>query len=367
MPAAQISSDTEAASFRALLESFRLEVEAELRAHLEAKREETVESASEAVVLVDTLADLILAGGKRLRPALVHHAYLACGGSRPELARPVALATEYLHAYLLIHDDIMDHADVRRGRPTAHVVFRERHLAQSWRGDAEDYGRSMAILVGDLAASYAYELFGLAETTPERRRELERCFATMAQEVIHGQYLETLMSFVEEPGEDDLARALALKSGRYSVERPIQLGAILAGASATQREALSSFGQAVGEAFQLQDDLLGMFGDEEVVGKPVGSDLAEGKFTFLIFHALRLLDPEQRAWLESIRGNPDSPRSARERVRDLLAESGAVGKVKDMVRHRLERARVSLEEAALAPAGQRFLAGLIAFSEERDW
>lgn len=357
--------EPETLPFAQQLEGFRASIDRELELYLDGKRRETREAAPEAVALVDALADLITAGGKRLRPALVHYSYLACGGDEPRRVLPLALASEILHAYLLVHDDIMDHAEVRRGRPTAHASFRQRHHERGWRGDAADHGRSVGILVGDLAASYAFDLLTQVEAEPEQRRRLERCFATMSQEVIHGQYLELLMSFEEAPTEADLRRVLQLKSGRYSVERPIQMGALAAAAEPEVLAALSRYGSALGEAFQLQDDLLGMFGDAETVGKPVGGDLAEGKFTFLIYHALEAASPEERAWLESVRGRPEAAAEADERVRHLIEANGALARVREMVARRLEVARESLQGLALAPEGRGFLEGLITYSQER--
>lgn len=368
-------------SFAERLERFRYSIDHDLARLLERKRREVEASAPQARELVAVLAELVASGGKRLRPALVHHAYLACGGSAPEEARPLALATELLHTYLLIHDDIMDHAEMRRGRPTAHARFREQHRAHGWRGDAGDFGRSIAILVGDLAASYAFELAsgvglrdeGLAGLdSAERRAAVERCFAAMAQEVIHGQYLEILAGVAQAPSEDDLLQVLRLKSGRYSVERPIELGALAAGASGGQLAALARYGHAVGEAFQLQDDLLGMFGDAAKVGKPVGADLAEGKFTFLIYHALQDASPADRAWLEAARGDAALSEPDRQRALALLASTGAVARVHAMVAERLEVAREALAHASLAASlpvaeeGRVFLEGLIEFSRERQ-
>src|SRR6202035_1327853 len=290
--------------FSALLDGFRSKLDRELASWLGAKRAAAAGEAGRAsegpeiLALIDGVEELMTHGGKRLRPALVSYTYRACGGTSDGAVLPLALATEFLHTYLLIHDDIMDHAEVRRGQPSAHARFREAHRSHGWRGDAGDFGASAAILEGDLAHTWAVELFGGVLVEGERAAELRRCFSDMCQEVIGGQYLELLVALrratEQQAGEDELLRVLRLKSGRYTCERPIQLGGILAGADAATLAALSRYGGAVGEAFQLQDDLLGMFGDEEAVGKPVGADLKEGKFTFLVYHALRAASPEER-------------------------------------------------------------------------
>jgi geranylgeranyl diphosphate synthase type I len=276
----------------------------------------------------------------------------------------------------------MDHAEIRRGQPAAHERFRQAHQARGFHGDALDFGRSVAILLGDLAHSWAVELVtGVVldgELEGGRARELMRCFATMSEEVIGGQYLELLVAQRRGEGgrrdpaerEQELLRVLRLKSGRYTAERPIQLGGLLAGAPAVALAGLSRYGTAVGEAFQLQDDLLGMFGDAGTVGKPVGEDLREGKFTFLIHHAFATATPEQRRTLDAALGNPDLTAAEVARAQAILVETGARAKVTAMVAERLREARAALDGlsglAALAPEGRLFFEGLLDYLWERE-
>jgi geranylgeranyl diphosphate synthase type I len=378
------------AGFTSLLDAFRRCLEQEIVAWLAAKRQ-TAGSAA-LLALIDALEQLMAQGGKRLRPALVYHTYLACAGLREphpgnggdpddRQVLPLALATEFLHTYLLVHDDIMDHAAVRRGRPSAHTLFRDAHLARGLQGDAEDFGRSAAILLGDLAHSYAVELFTSLPPSAGGGGELASCFSTMCEEVIGGQYLEMELAHRgasrattrEQPSRvsalaADLTAVLRLKSGRYTAERPIQLGALLAGAPPLVLTLLSGYGWAVGEAFQLQDDLLGMFGDAGAVGKPVGADLREGKFTFLIHHALAAASAPERRTIETALGNAGAGDDEVERVRDLLTSTGARATVEAMVAERLAQARealAGLDGFALRPAGRLFLTGLLDYLRER--
>lgn len=382
------TSPVETPSFRERLAAFAREIDADLGRFLAEKRRMALEAAPKSAALVDAITHLIEGGGKRLRPALVHHAYLACGGDDPAAIRPLDLATELLHAYLLIHDDIMDHAELRRGRATTHASFRERHLAAGLHGDAADYGRSMGILVGDLAASYAFELFARTRAKAEHWSAVEVSFAAMAQEVIHGQFMEIDVSFADpeadgtggtgrelpggaRPSAEELLQVLRLKSGRYSVERPVELGALAAGASEASLAALVRYGATLGEAFQLQDDLLGMFGDAELVGKPVGGDLAEGKYTFLMHHAFEHAEPEDRAFLAAARGKADLTPEEADRAAEILERCGARRRVEEMVTERVEEAAESLihlPEAAgdAAAEGRAFLAGLVLYSRERQ-
>jgi geranylgeranyl diphosphate synthase type I len=354
--------------FTSLLAGFRDKLDRALGDWLDAKREEAVAAGSpETLELIDGVGQLATQGGKRLRPALVYYTYRACGGAADEEVLPLALSTELLHTYLLIHDDIMDHAEFRRGLPAAHVRFSEVHRENGFHGDAEDFGLSAAILLGDLAQSWAVELACRVSTgRGAGGGELARCFSAMCQEVIGGQYLELLVAQRRAATEEELLRVLRLKSGRYTAERPIQLGALLAGAPPEVLAELSRYGAAVGEAFQLQDDLLGMFGDPDTVGKPVDADLKEGKFTFLIHHALAKATPEQRRALDAALGDPEATPEQTAAARRALAETGAREAVAAMIGDRLRSARSALAAMDLQAEGHLFLAGLIDYLWERE-
>jgi geranylgeranyl diphosphate synthase type I len=354
--------------FTGLLAGFRGKLDRALADWLEAKRGEAAAAGSpETLELIDGVGQLATQGGKRLRPALVYYTYRACGGESEGDVLPLALATELLHTYLLIHDDIMDHAEVRRGQPAAHVRFREAHRQHGLHGDAADFGRSVAILLGDLAQSWSVELASLASTgRGTAAREIARSFAAMCQEVIGGQYLELLVAQRRTATEEELLRVLRLKSGRYTAERPIQLGALLAGAPPELLAGLSRYGAAVGEAFQLQDDLLGMFGDPETVGKPVDADLKEGKLTFLIHHAQARSTPEQRRVLQAALGRPDATPEQRAAAMRMISETGARDAVSAMIGERLQAARSTLATLDLRPEGRLFLAGLLDYLRERE-
>jgi geranylgeranyl diphosphate synthase type I len=353
-------------SFVSLIESFRQRLDDRLSAWFSDKAQTIGQFAPEAEELLHTLSDLVLSGGKRLRPALVYYTYRGCGGTEDESVFPLALATEFLHTYLLVHDDIMDHAELRRGRPAAHVRFRDLHREQGWRGDAEHYGKAVAILVGDLAHVYALEAFSRAAAGSPHQAELARSFFALEEEVIVGQHLEMRVALLKEVEERTLEEVLQLKSGRYSVERPIQLGALQAGTPPDQLAALSRYGAAVGEAFQLQDDVLGMFGDPDKVGKPVGGDLIEGKLTFLAHYALQMTAADERSLVEQALGNPDLSPEDIDRVCQVMRQCGALDRVRQLIGERLATAREALEQIDLEADSKPFFEGLIRYIGERD-
>ena len=352
--------------FGELLVSFRDRLETDLLAWVEAKRQGHRTELPTADELTGVLSEFLQRGGKRLRPALVYYSYRACGGSSDPVVMPVAMAVELLHTYLLVHDDIMDHAETRRGEPAVHVLFSDLHRANEWQGDSSHFGTSVAILLGDLAESYAVELYASSEMSEAVRADVRSCFSTMCQEVIVGQYLEMTAGYRRNLTEEELLRILQMKSGRYSVERPTQLGALLAGASPDTLEALTRYGARLGEAFQLQDDLLGMFGDVQTVGKPVGEDLAEGKYTLLIHSALEKLSPTDRATVESALGNAELRDDEVREVQKLIESVGARQRVVEMIETRMQAAGQALAEAEVEGPGADFLQGLMDYLRGRE-
>ncbi len=339
---------------------FRARCEAALAGWLRAKRGALGAELPESEELVGAVERLATAGGKRLRPLLVGAAFATAGGDLDEPPAgllSLALSTELLHTYLLLHDDIMDHAERRRGLPTAHRAFARRHRERGWGGDGDDFGVTAAILAGDLAHCWAHELLrdalaDLPAGAGGRRAAVGAAFAAMAEEVVGGQYLEIVLTRRGDASADELSRVLRMKSGRYSVERPVELGALYAGADAPLVAALARCGRSLGEAFQLQDDVLGTFGDAGEVGKPVAGDLEEGKITFLVHHTLAAAPAARADELRAALGR--SPLAGNEvaRLRRTVVESGALDRVQAMIAERLAAARGALDAAAgHAPRG----------------
>lgn len=354
------------ARFVALLDEFRARLDDRLDGFFREK-EEAFADRDGSHTLVEGIRRLVEGGGKRLRPALVYFSYRSSGGRSEDRVMPLAMATELLHTYLLIHDDIMDRSDLRRGQPTAHVLFSDRHRSEGWPGDPEHHGRSVALLLGDLAHSWAVELYHRVPSPEDgRRSELDGTFSSMCEEVVLGQYLETMLPYRGEVREEELLEVMRLKSGRYSVERPLELGALLAGAGPGRLRSLRRYGRAVGQAFQLQDDILGTFGDSERAGKPGGVDLVEGKMTLLVHSALRTASSEQAAALRSVLSDPDPDREALDRARAIIRETGSLGRVRGLVRERLEEALAAVEEGIDDDEGRAFFTGLPRYLMSRD-
>jgi geranylgeranyl diphosphate synthase type I len=301
----------------------------------------------------------LVQGGKRLRPAFCHWSYVGAGGRDEALVTDVGAGLELLHVFALIHDDVMDGSDLRRGRPTAHRSFDDRHRIESWRGEARRFGEGVAILIGDLAFAYADTL--LATVPPPARGVWDE----LRIELNIGQYLDLLGA---ARGDDDLAttqRISTYKSGKYTVERPLHLGAALAGRLDELAEPLSRYGLPLGEAFQLRDDLLGAFGDRAATGKPVGDDLREGKSTPLLAIAREQASGSQAAVLSEV-GSADLGPDRLVAIQEALRATGAPDLVEERIRARTDEAIEAARALDITPDARQELVDLATYVAFRD-
>ncbi|WP_216822996.1 polyprenyl synthetase family protein [Aeromicrobium sp. A1-2] len=308
---------------------FRTRVDHSLVAFVDDQRPVLAELGPE----VEDLADVSVAfvgGGKRLRPQFCYAGWLIAGGDPQDRGIVTAAAAlEWLQASALVHDDLMDGSDTRRGRPSVHRDFESRHRRESRHGDAVGFGASTAVLLGDLLLSWCDEMFTAAVLGSESMRPhvmaarhfLDRC----KTEVVAGQFLDVTGQTRASLSVDQAMTVVRYKSAKYTVERPLHIGASLAGADADLIAALSQVALPLGEAFQLRDDVLGVFGDPALTGKPAGDDLREGKRTVLVARAAELTDDAGRALLGTSLGTSDGVMA----VRELIVDSGALAAVED--------------------------------------
>ncbi len=290
----------------------------------------------------DTLGALA-AGGKRLRAAFAYWGWRAAGAPDSDAALAAATSLELLHLCALVHDDVMDGSDTRRGGPSAHRRFEAVHTRHGWNGSASVFGAGAALLLGDLCLAWADDLLfdsGLASAALLRGKPL---YDAMRTELMAGQYLDLLE---QAGGRSTVAGAMTVaryKSAKYTVERPLQLGGAWAGADDELLATYSAYGLPLGEAFQLRDDVLGVFGDPRTTGKPAGDDVREGKRTLLVAYAYDRATPAQRAVLDARLGDPDLDDAGVREFRDAVSDSGALAVVETRI--------ADLTELALAALG----------------
>jgi geranylgeranyl diphosphate synthase type I len=272
----------------------------------------------------DAVEEFVLGGGKRLRPAFAYWGYRGAGGVDGDQIVAAVSALELVQASALIHDDLMDRSDTRRGVPAVHRRFERRHTEAGWRGGAAAFGDSAAVLLGDLTLVWSDELLHASGVGPAELARARRVFDRMRTEVTVGQYLDVLTQATADTSVERAGKVARYKSAKYTVERPLLLGAALAGAGPELEAAYSDFGLPLGEAFQMRDDVLGVFGDPAQTGKPAGDDLREGKRTYLVASAFAALDDAARAELDAGLGNPGLDDAGVTRLRAIIADSGAL-------------------------------------------
>jgi geranylgeranyl diphosphate synthase type I len=324
----------------------------------ESRRWEAVDA--DLAAPLDTLGRFVLAGGKRLRPAFCHWAFVGAGGDPSDpLVIDTGAAFELLHAFALVHDDVMDGSDTRRGERTVHVEFDAMHAEAGWQGEPRRFGEGVAILVGDLAEVFADRLMS---GTPAA------AFAVWNElkiELNVGQYLDVLGT---ARGGTDLATARRIaryKSGKYTIERPLHVGAALAGRLDELASPLSAYGAPLGEAFQLRDDILGTFGDEARTGKPVGDDLREGKPTPLLAIAVERAGAAEGELLARV-GQADLGPDEVVALQRLFEQCGAREEIESSIAELTAEAVASLDEAPLEPEAVTALRELASYVAARD-
>ncbi|MEU5583427.1 polyprenyl synthetase family protein [Streptomyces huasconensis] len=324
------------------LGELRRQVDAALEQFLGVKAQQARSDRLPTVPL-EVVRDFVFAGGKRVRPLMcVLGWYAACGQGDVSRVITAAASLELFHAFALIHDDLMDHSETRRGRPSVHLSLAAGHRDS-------DFGESAAILLGDLALAWSLEMYNGAGLEPGQLLAGLSVMDAMRTAVVYGQYMDL---DVTPHLTDDVDRALAVicyKTAKYTVEHPLHLGAALAGAGPEVRSVLSAYALPLGEAFQLRDDLLGVFGDPTATGKPALDDLREGKRTVLLALAVRHSDASQLATLRALVGNRYLDEEGAESLREVLAATGARARTEQLIQDQRDAALRALNGAPLAP------------------
>jgi geranylgeranyl diphosphate synthase, type I len=295
----------------------------------------------------------LLAGGKRLRSAFCYWGWRAAGGGDSPQVLAAAAALELLHASALVHDDVMDRSDTRRGLAAAHRRFAASHAAAGWRGSAAEFGAGAAILIGDLLLAWTDELFHGSGLPPAALRHGQPVLNTMRTELMAGQYLDLLGQAAGDGSLQSALRVVRYKSAKYTVERPLQLGAAMASpgrpraVASAIAAACTGYGIPLGVAFQLRDDVLGVFGDPAETGKPVSDDLREGKRTVLVAIARERASPAQAGLLDRRLGDPRLDEAGMAEIREVLTGTGALAECERMIDCGVAEALSALEAAPI--------------------
>jgi geranylgeranyl diphosphate synthase, type I len=386
-PAADVEVEVGTVGTKAVLDpsdplgaTFRGAVSARVAAFVE-RQEPALAAIGPELAAVADLAAGLLAGGKRLRPAFFVWGFVAAGGRQAEAdlapLLDAAASFDLLHASALVHDDVMDSSDLRRGQPAAHRRFEALHAQAGWLGDSAAFGRAGAILLGDLLIMWSAQLLAEAGLPEDALARALPLVDRMRTEVTCGQYLDMVVQaqpltrwLPEAAGRPELAGALAdasrvteHKTARYTVVRPLQAGAAVGGAGVDPAgdrlsDRLQAYGSPLGRAFQFRDDLLGVFGDPTVTGKPAGDDLREGKRTVLVAQAYARTDAAGRRLLVDLLGDPDLGPDGVAQLQDVIAASGAPDEVEATIAASYEEALTALDTAEVTDEGRTALRAL---------
>ncbi len=350
------------------LKAFKKEIDTRLDEYLTVKANEAKKISSEAEELIEHIKDLTLRGGKRIRAALLYYSYLAHGGSNKEEALKASMGMEMSETYLLTHDDIIDDDSLRRGGITIHAdyqrICKERYNAKI---DPLHFGRSIAIMAGDAACAFSNEIIAEANFKDKfKTRALLELNKIYAREVF-GETLDILIEVKDKPTKEDVILIQQLKTAPYTFDSPMKLGAILAGASEAKIKLLESYTEPLGTAFQIQDDILGMFGSEEKTGKPTTSDLREGKITLLILDALKEANKTQKEIINKNLGNKKITYQDLEDVKKVVADTGALKKSIKLATKLAMEGHDALEKMKLKKEGKDFLLGIAEYIVKREY
>jgi geranylgeranyl diphosphate synthase type I len=334
-------------------------VDKRLEALLAVERERWARVDEDLVPPIDEIARLVLAGGKRLRPAFCFWGFVGAGGDpTDELVIDAGAALELLHAFALFHDDVMDGSLTRRGEPTTNAKFEASHGADKLAGESRRFGDGVAILVGDLAYVYSDQL--MRNASPQAWT----IWNELRIELNFGQYLDMLGSALNERRREKAERICRYKSGKYTIERPLHLGALLAAPTRDDLiPVLSTYGLPLGDAFQMRDDVLGAFGDTAITGKPVGDDLREGKPTPLMAIASARANAAQLKELQLV-GNQDLTPEQIARVQEVIRETGALDELETVITRLTDEAIAAVQNV---PFAQSVRDELITLAEYVSW
>lgn len=350
------------------LSQFKEILDKELKKYFSLKIAEAKKVSPFAGELMEHIADITMRGGKRIRAAILYYSYLAHGGKNKSKALKAALSMELMQTYLLIHDDIIDNDSIRRGGPTIHKVYekisQDRYPEEN---NGKRFGISAAILAGDMACALSNQLiaksgFDLKDTA----RAIDELNNTYTQEVF-GEFLDSLSELRDDIKQKDVILTHRLKTVPYTFDGPVKIGAILAGRSDKEIKNLENYTIPLGIAFQIQDDILGMFGSEEKLGKPVTSDLREGKKTLLILDCLDKATKNQKNIIKSHLGNRSVNVSGLELVRGVIKDTLALKKSISLANKYVKEATEGLEKLRLSKEGKNFLLGIADYMVKREY
>jgi geranylgeranyl diphosphate synthase type I len=350
-----------------LLKNFKKRFEPYLREYFDKKLQQAGKIDVIAEEAVSMIKDYTISGGKRIRPAVLYYGYLAAGGRDSDKIIKTSMSMELLHSFLLIHDDIIDKDASRHGVETIHERYKKIGRKYSLTKDSDHFGNSMAIISGDMAASMACDIIFNADFPSDVIVKALDKLQKIVYVTIPGEMIDVIMSYTGKATEEQILKMHEAKTARYTFEGPLQLGCLLAGGDESLLEKFSAYALPLGKAFQIRDDILGVFGNEKKLGKPVGSDIIEGKQTLLITKSLEKGSRGQRKIVKKSLNKKYISEEEIQEFRNIVEETGALeyseNLAKDFVSEALEAlAKIDFKNKE----AEKFLTGIADYIVNRE-
>lgn len=311
-------------------EKFLEEIKSKINLELEYFFEQKVKiikekkKSKEYLEMAEKIREFVLSGGKRIRPTIFYCGYIAFGGKETDKIMKAAISIELIHSFLLIHDDIIDRDDFRHGDFSMHYKYEKEYSKLYQRSDMNHFGNSMAIMAGDMAAAFGNEALTQSDFSSKLKIKAINRMNQIIANTIAGETMDVVLGTKKEFDMDDVFKMQEYKTAKYTIEGPLQLGAILAGASDATVCSVRNFTIPLGIAYQIQDDIIGVFGDEKKTGKPAGADIREGKKTLLVAKVMELADENQKQILNHALGNSNVNEKEIEEVRKIIISIGSL-------------------------------------------
>jgi len=344
---------------KTVMKHYLPKIEEELRIFLDKEIINASFVDARAKQIIQQIKEYSLRPGKRIRPILIIFGYKAFNGNNENEIIKASISIELIHSFLLIHDDIMDDDDLRRGLPTLHKVY-----AKKYRNDK--IGESIAIIAGDIAFSFGNKAILQTNFSSKNKFNAMNKLHEAILNTGFGQLLDIDSEMKKDVNENDINKIHELKTAQYTIEAPLHIGALLAGASDDELRILSKYAIPLGRAFQIQDDILGMFGSEKKLGKPIGSDIKEGKRTLLITEALKKASPEENKFLNTCLGNHEVTEEEIEKVRTIIKKSGSLEYSQKLAASLILQAKAALSKSNFEKEAKEFLNSIADYMLKRE-
>ncbi len=351
------------------LKSFKARIDPKIEAYFQGKIEEAYKEDPLVGEALEYVKTIIMAGGKRLRAALLYYGYLGAGGTEEEKILDTAVSVELIHSYLLIHDDIMDRDALRHGVATLHEYYAKKAKSLFPDEDAKHFGMSLALIMGDVVSAFGNDIIFNSGFPKERVFAALSRLQHIVTHTVFGQAKDLYMEYQHEASEEEILAMYTNKTAKYTIEGPLHLGILLAGGNEALAKGLSAYALPLGIAFQIQDDILGIFGSEKRIGKPLGSDIKEGKITLLVSRARALGNETEKKRIQEILGLGEAlkPEEITE-FRELMEKTGALAQVQEKAQAYIRESKEALEKlrGALDPRTYDFLFSVAEYMMKRE-